>query len=193
MRTCLRSRVMERTSWSGSLFAKIFMLIPMLMNREAYAEGHYMTNLGEKIKDANPDLVISFMEPHFEQTAYEDMFKNCLADAVEQGLSILHFSHQYPSSQRQTWSLDGCEWHDCRGDVSYITNDAEVSSVVKEWANTDQLSAPMCVRDLWSGPGDDLFDNLNELLELRIARSAFAVEVAAEEAEERREEPRYRR
>ena len=47
----------------------------------------------------------------------------------------------------------------------------------------------MCVRDLWSGPGDDLLDNLNELLELRIARSAFTAEVAAEEAEERSEEP----
>ena len=63
MRTCLRSRIIEKSNWSGGLSTKIIMLIPLLMNREAYAEGHYMTNLSEKIKEANPSLAISFLEP----------------------------------------------------------------------------------------------------------------------------------
>ena len=85
--------------------------------------------------------------------------------------------------------MDKCKWYDCRGDVSYITNDDEIAGVVRNWANTDQFTSPMCIRDLWSGAADDLYNELSELLELRVAKSAFVVEIAAEEAEERSEEP----
>ena len=84
---------------------------------------------------------------------------------------------------------DTCKWYDCRGDVSYITNDDEIAKVVTHWANTDQFTSPMCVRDLWSGAADELYNELSELLELRVAKSAFVVDIAAEEAEERSEEP----
>ena len=168
MRTCLRAKTRD-TRFVGtrkkphlSVLGNFLCLIPMMMCGESYGIKEFRSSIDTFGPEA--DVVIDGLNPDHEMAPQADDDMNVIAKLVKDGRRVVHFA-ETSGVQRAYWNFQDCNWYYCRGNLSYITNDSETAACVWEWADTDQMTAPMCMADLENENADKLFHGIQQMTE----------------------------
>ena len=112
-----------------------------------------------------------------------------LEEVAKAGKIVIHFTEQFPGEQRHDYRSSELPWYDGRGNLSFMTNNAKVAEVVKDWSEgEDQFEPPKCTADLCGEELQVLLKRIHEANVLEVALTAFPAEMAQEEAEEGRSE-----
>ena len=81
-------------------------------------------------------------------------------------------------------SCEDFRWHDGRGNLSFVCNNASVAAHVEDWINSDCGTQPMCIQDVCTSDFYSLLMDIKEWKSEEMAYTAFPAEMAAEKGEE---------
>ena len=97
-----------------------------------------------------------------------------------------------PALIRNSKQLDGISWYDCRGNLSFGTNDPEIVRTIIDWSSGQHMyEPPKCFQDLEEeNEVRELVGAIQEVVATREASAAFPAEMQEEqEAEDQQPRP----
>ena len=98
------------------------------------------------IQQSDLDVFVGYLEPNLEKTNMSRTYIHNIEKLIERDQTVLMFSDQF-EIQRTEWSYPNCHWYDCRGNLSFASNDSDVAAIAQEWGDTDQITTPMSIED----------------------------------------------
>ena len=181
MCACLATK--RKTSVFGR-FGKMLCILPALMGEAAGIRAFPAENVSNvtSVLEQKPEVVVSYLDTTNPSSEYLQQLEQLSQD----GTSVVHFADQFPGNFRNSYKSDSLEWVDGRGNLSFLTNNKDLASQVKQWADgPDRWTAPMSVGDLATPALTSLAGKLEDSIAFEEANVAFPAEMEEEERNEK--------
>ena len=131
-------------------------------------------------------------ESRIYHTSAKELLKMMNIKANE-GRTVIHFTQQFPPDPLRTeWngeaSCKDFEWHDGRGNLSFVCNNRDMAAHVSDWINSDCDTEPMSIRDVGTADFYSLLLDIKSWKSEEMAYAAFPAEMMDEEEQEAQQE-----